>query len=173
MQKALDYIRDLLNKPEKDPGYDWFSAMKAKYKNERSAHDIGNILTYVSEPGIRLSISSCTQGTIKLSGRRMYTAAQKDMRAGDEVAHPCLVTKFIKKNLIPVLWVYNGSFGDWYICFNCSTEEYVGAVYTSDSVAERRQYHTRDLVELIERVDKGDSEVLNWGIDEFIGNNVG
>ena len=173
MQNALDYIKDLLNKPEKDPGYGWFSAMKAKYKNEKSAHDIGNILTYVSEPGIRLSISNCAQGTIKLSGRRMYTAAQKDIQAGDAVAHPCLVTKFIKENLIPILWVYNGSFGDWYICFNCCTEEYVGAIYTSDSVAERRKYNTHDLLELIERVDKGDSEVLNWGIDESVGNNAG
>ena len=71
MQKAVDYIRDILNKPEKDPGYGWFSAMKEGFQNESSAHNIGNILTYVSEPGIRLSVNNCSQGTIKLSGRRM------------------------------------------------------------------------------------------------------
>ena len=173
MQKAADYIREILSKPEKDPGFGWFSEMKTSFKNESSAHDISNILTYVSEPGIRLSISSCSQGTIKMSGRRMYTAAQKDIQAGDAVAHPCLVTKFIREKLIPVLWVHNGSFGDWYICFNCSTEEYVGAIYASGAVAERRKYHTSDLLELIRRVDSGDKEVLDWGIAEFAENNVG
>ena len=173
MQNAVDYIKDILNKPEKDPGYDWFSTMKANFKNESSAHDIRNILTYVSEPGIRMSINNCSQGTIKLSGRRMYSAAQKDMQAGDAVIHPCLVTKFIKAHLIPVLWVYNGSFGDWYICFDCRTEEYVGAIYASDAVTERRKYHTSDLLDLIRRVDSGDKEVRNWGIDEFVEHNAG
>ena len=172
MQNAVDYIKGILNKPEKDPGYDWFSAMKANFRNESSAHDIGNILTYVTEPGIRLSISNCSQATIKLSGRRMYTAAQKDIQAGDSVIHPCLVTKFIKAKLIPALWVYNGSFGDWYICFNYSTEEYVGAVYASDTVTECRKYHTSDLLELIQRVNSGDKEVRNWGIDDFAENNA-
>ena len=173
MQKAASYIRDILNKPEKDPEYDWFSEIKASFQKESSAHDIGNILSYVSEPGIRLSVSSCTQGTVKLSGRRMYNAAQKDMKAGDTVLHPCLVTKFIKKKLIPILWVGNGSYGDWYICFNCSTEEYVGAAYISDTVTECCRYHTSDLPELIERVDSGDKEVRNWGIDGFAENNAG
>ena len=172
MLSAANYIRDILNKPEKDPGYGWFSEMKASLQNESTAHDIGNILTYVSEPGIRLSISNCSQGTIKLSGRRMYTAAQKDIQAGDAVMYPCLVTKFIKEKLIPILWVYNGSFGDWYICFNCSTEEYVGTIYASGTVTECRKYYTGDLLELIRRVDSGDKEVLNWGIDEFAENNA-
>lgn len=172
MQNAVDYIKDILNKTEKDPGYGWFSSMKENFKNKDSAHDIGNLLTYVSEPGIRLLVSNCTQGTIKLSGRRMYTAAQKDLQAGNAVTHPCLVTKFIKENLIPVLWVYNGSFGDWYICFNCRTEEYVGAVYASDTVKECRKYHTSDLLELIEHVNSGDKEVRNWGIDEFAEHNA-
>ena len=173
MQKAVDYIRDILNKPEKDPGYGWFSEMKASFQNEGSAHDISNLLTYVSEPGIRMLISNCSQGTVKLSGRRMYAAAQNDIQAGDAVMHTCLVTKFIKEKLIPVLWVYNGSIGDWYICFNCSTEEYVGALYTPDKVVECRKDHTGDLLELMERVDSGDREVWNWGIDEFIKNNAG
>ena len=166
MQNAANYIRDILNKPEKDPGFAWFSEIKASLKNESSAHDISNILTYVSEPGIRLSVSSCPQATIKLSGRRMYSAAQKDIQAGEKVTHTCLVTKFIKEKLIPVLWVYNGSFGDWYICFDCRTEEYVGAIYSSGIVTECRKYHTNDLPQLIERVDSGDKEVRNWGIAE-------
>lgn len=173
MQNAVDYIKDILSKPEKDTGFGWFSETKASLKNESSAHDISNLLTYVSEPGIRLWVNNCSQGTVKLSGRRMYSAAQKDMQAGDAVTHTCLVTKFIKEKLIPVLWVYNGSFGDWYICFNCSTEEYVGAIYTSDTVTECRKYHTSDLLELIGRVDSGDREVLNWGVDEFSENNAG
>lgn len=172
MQKAVDYIKEILNKPEKDPGFGWFSAIKTSLKNQSSAHDISNILTYVSEPGIRLSVNNCSQGTVKLSGRRMYSAAQKDIQAGDAVLHPCLVTKFIKEKLIPVLWVYNGSFGDWYICFNFSTEEYIGATYTSDAVAERLKYNTSDLPDLISRVDSGDREVQNWGIDEFVKNNT-
>lgn len=172
MQKAVDYIKEILNKPEKDPGFGWFSAIKTSLKNQSSAHDISNILTYVSEPGIRLSVNNCSQGTVKLSGRRMYSAAQKDIQAGDAVLHPCLVTKFIKEKLIPVLWVYNGSFGDWYICFNFSTEEYIGATYTSDAVAERLKYNTSDLPDLISRVDSGDMEVQNWGINDFIKNNT-
>lgn len=172
MQNAVDYIKDILNKPEKDPGFGWFSAIRTSLKNQSSAHDISNILTYVSDPGIRLSVNNCSQGTVKLSGRRMYSAAQKDIQAGDSVLHPCLVTKFLKEKLIPVLWVYNGSFGDWYICFDYDTEEYVGATYTSETVARRRNYHTGDLLELIKRVDSGDGEVRNWGIDEFIKSNV-
>ena len=172
MQNAADYIMDILKKPEKDAGFGWFSEIKANLRNESYAHDLSNILTYVSEPGIRLLISNCTQGTVKLSGRRMYTAAQKDIQAGDKVLHPCLVTKFLSEKLIPVLWVYNGSFGDWYICFNHSSEEYVGAVYTSDSVKECRKYHTGDLLELIRRVDSGETEVRNWGIDEFAKSSV-
>ena len=169
MQNAANYIRDILNKPDKDPGYGWFSEMKASFHNESSAHDIGNILTYAPEPGIRLSVDNCYQATIKLSGRRMYTAAQKDIQAGDKITYTCLVTKFIKEKLIPVLWVYNGSFGDWYICFDCRTEEYVGAIYASGVVTECRKYHTHDLPELIERVCSGEKEVRNWGIAE---NNV-
>ena len=172
MQNAVDYIKDIFSKPEKDTGFGWFSEIKANLHNESAAHDISNILTYVSEPGIRLLVSNCTQGTVKLSGRRMYAAAQKDIQAGYSVIHPCLVTKFLREKLIPVLWVYNGSFGDWYICFNYSTEEYVGAVYTSDAVKERCKYHTGDLPELIKRVDSGDEEVRNWGIDEFAKSNV-
>ena len=171
MQNAVGYIRDMLNKPEKDPGYGWFSEIKASLKNESTAHDIANILTYSPEPGIRLSVNGCSQATIKLSGRRMYTAAQKDIQSKGTIQYTCLVTKFIKEKLIPVLWVYNGSFGDWYICFNFDTEEYVGAIYASGAVTECRKYNTGDLTKLIERVDTGDGEVLNWGIAEYIENN--
>ena len=164
MQNAANYIRDILNKPEKDPGYGWFSEMKAGFQKESSVHDIGNILTYSPEPGIRLSVNNCIQTTIKLSGRRMYTAAQKDIQAGDTIQHTGLVTKFLKEKLIPIIWVYNGSFGDWYICFNCSTEEYAGAIYASGIVTECRRYNTDNLPELIERVDSGEKEVRNWGI---------
>lgn len=166
MQNAATYIREMLNKPEKDPGYGWFTQMKEGFQKQSSAHDIGNILTYSPEPGIRLSVNNCTQATIKLSGRRMYTAAQKDIKAGSSAQHPCLVTKFLSEKLIPILWVHYGSFGDWYICFNCATEEYVGAIYASGIVTECRKYNTSDLPELIERVNSGEREVRNWGISE-------
>lgn len=166
MQNAADYFKDVLSKPEKDTGYPWFEELKSVIPSDKSRHDIANILAYTPEAGTRLSINNCKQTTIKLTGRRTYTAAQNDLNSEAPVNHPTFAVPYIKAKLIPILWLGFDNIGAWNLCLNCEKGEYVAVYQTTDKFEERIAYNTSDLSELVNSVNEGENGLKNWKIAE-------
>lgn len=166
MQNVTEYFKDVLSKPEKETGYKWFEELKTQIPNDKARHDIANILAYTPEAGTRLAVNSCKQGTIKLIGRRTYTAAQKDLNAQALGNHPTFAVPYINAKLIPILWLGYDNTGDWHLCLNCEKGEYIAAFQTTGKFEERIAYNTSDLLELVNSVNNGNNEVKNWKIDQ-------
>lgn len=166
MQNVTEYFKDVLSKPEKETGYQWFEELKSVIPSDKARHDIANVLAYTPEAGTRLTVNGCKQGTIKLIGRRTYTAAQKDLKSQAAANHPTFAVPYIKARLIPILWLGFDNTGDWHLCLNCEKGEYTAALQTTDKFEERIAYNTSDLLELVSGVNDGDGELKNWSIPE-------